>query len=132
MSSSSKSTHNMNNDLHQIGSWATENTNTSLSSTAVHDSDDIVLQSHPEIATTDMHTATILEVYLPTMNKKPNNASSHCVAATREENALYPSSTKATTGTSIGLAGSVTFHTGVADYSTTRGEETGVQPRDGG
>ena len=122
----------MNDDLLHIGSWATESINIALSSTAVHDSDDIVLRSHPEIATTDMHTASILEAYLPTMNKKLNNASSHCVAATRKENVLHPSSTKATTGTSIELAGSVASRTGVADYSTTRGEETGVQPRDGG
>jgi len=129
--SSSKITHNMSDDLLNIGSWTTENINISPSSTAVHDPDDIVLQSHPEIATTDMNTATILETYLPTMNKKPNNASLHCVTATREENSLY-SSAKTTTGTSIGLAGSVTSHTGVADHSITGGEETGVQPRDGG
>jgi len=130
--SSSKTTHDMKGDLLHIGSWATEGTNMSLSSTAVHDPDDIVLQSHPEITTTDLNTATILEVHLQTMNKKPNVASSHGVAATGEENVLYSSSTKATAGTSIELAGSVTSRTGVAEHSTTGGEEKGVQPRDGG
>jgi len=109
----------MNDDLLHIGSWATESTNISLTSTTAHDPDDIVLQPHPEIATTDMHTAIILDTYIPTMNKEPNNASLQFFVATREENVLYPSSTKATTGTSIGLAGSVTSHTGVAEHSTT-------------
>jgi hypothetical protein len=110
----------MTNDFVHIGSWMAENLNVSLPSNATQDPDDIVLQSYSEIIGTDMHNpATILERYVPTKDEKSRNSASYDAAAMKESDGeskrgvLYPSSTRATTGTIAGMNGSDISRTGI-------------------
>lgn len=137
--SSTNTASNMITDILHIGNWAMEDHANSIIYTDTHDLDDTMLQPHPDIGTIESYTtATVLEKYLPTANQTPENGTSHDTAKKKrcdrelKKGVPYSSSIRATVDTPATMGNSRLSNATTKSPSPKGGEESGVQPRDGG